>query len=352
MIARKRCSMGACCAVAGLLAAGCGPAGGPGDLRAGDGEPVSRLPSWDSTDQVETAEPEVLPETHFSAGRLHETRGRLALATEQYRLAIGLRPGYVEAHNRLGIVLDQLRRFAEADDAFAHAIALAANQAYLHNNLAFSYIMQRRWPDAEIELQRALELHPEFTRARVNLALVLAQQNRFDQAMTQFQLAVPLEDAYFNMGLMYQSKRRLADAARAFGTALKLNPEMVAARKRLEQLPAEVLSAAEANIAVQASPVPLAMHAGPTPGRSDRPSTQPADRALPSTDSPRSAEAALPRCLALSIETSMDTAGDPPDEPLWMSLDPLMSLDPWLSPEAWKSPDPAPGPEEFPGPPF
>ena len=326
MIAWKRLGTGAYCAWAALVMVGCGASGGAGDLRGSDGAPVSRLPSWNGS-EVEASEPEILPQTHLSAGRLHESHGRLARATEQYQLAIGLRPDAVEAYNRLGIVLDQLSRFTEADDAFARAIELAPDQAYLHNNLGFSYMMQHRLEEAEVELARALELHPEFARAHVNLALVLARQERFDEAMTQFQLALPLEDAHFNMGLMYQSKRRLADAARAFKTALALEPEMVAARRHLAKLPPDVVSAAEPFTTVQASPVPDQAQAAHAPAKSQRPSTQPANTASPGTDSPRRAEPAAPECLSLSIETTMDEADGQSSEPLWMSFDSLLSLD-------------------------
>ena len=46
--------------------------------------------------------------------------------------------------------------------------------------------------------------------------MALAQQERFDEAMKHFLTVVPMEDAWFNIGLMYQSKSRPAEAARAF----------------------------------------------------------------------------------------------------------------------------------------
>ena len=189
--------------------------------------------------------PTIQPETYLAAGRLHETQGRLVKAAEQYRLAVASKPDWVEASNRLGIVLDRLGRFKEADEVFAKAIRLAPDKAHLHNNLAFSYILQQRWREAEISLTKAIEINPAMTRARVNLAMVVAQQGRFDEAFTQFKTVLPIEDAHYNMGLMYQSKRLNVEAARSFKAALKANPKLVAAQQRLDALPKDVVSQAE-----------------------------------------------------------------------------------------------------------
>jgi Flp pilus assembly protein TadD len=226
-----------------LAAVGCHSARQDAAFQASS-QTMSRLPA-DVSLLAEARSPEILPDTHVAAGRMHESQGHLARAAEQYRLAIGAQPDHVEAHNRLGIVLDQLGKFQEADQAFARAIRLAPRQAHLRNNLAFSYIMQTRWADAEAELTRALELAPEFARARVNLATVQAQQGRFEEAFENFKRVLREEDAYYNLGLMYQSKRRSAEAAQAFRQALQVNPKLVAAQKRLDLLPPGARSEAE-----------------------------------------------------------------------------------------------------------
>lgn len=287
-----------------------------GQVNQAGRQPLSKLPNNKSLDMPEIPDREILPETHMAAGRLHESQNRLARAVEQYRLAVALKPDYVEALNRLGIVLDQLGRFKEADKAFRDAIAAAPDQAYLHNNLAFSYMMQLKWRDAKDALNKALTLHPDFARARVNLAMTLAQLERFDEAMTQFQTVLSAEDAYYNMGLMYQSKRRLVDAARSFKAALELNPDMVAARKRLDMLPADIISEAERQQEAIASPAPAELDTAPAEANpSERPATQPAseetsdasEAPIAEPEAPILFESAVPFCLSLSIEEDMLT---------------------------------------------
>lgn len=243
--------------------------------------PVGRKPDLDSSTLPEARGPEVLPDTHVAAGRLHESQGHLARAVEQYRNAIALDPRQLEAHNRLGIVLDRLGSFREADECFRKAIQIAPDKPYLRNNLGFSYMMQSRWKEAEAEFLKSIELSPGFVRARVNLGMVLAQQERFDDAMAAFQQALPIEDAYYNMGLMYQARRRSVEAARAFKSALDHNPKMTAARKRLEAMPPEVLKAADdapETALASASPAPTTMPAA-LPAENANAATRPASQA-------------------------------------------------------------------------
>lgn len=327
MMARKRYTSALCIAATMWWCAGCATTAGH-DAQLGQ-KPISKLPAEaTASDNPEVQDREILPETHMAAGRLHESQNRLARAVEQYRLAVAIKPDHVEALNRLGIVLDRLGRFKEADKAFRDAIAAAPDQAYLHNNLAFSCIMQLNWREAEIVLTKALELKPDFARARVNLAMALAQQERFDEALTQFQTVLPAEDAYYNMGLMYQSKHQLVDAARSFKAALELNPQMIAARKRLEMLPADVVSEAERQLEAIASPAPAELASDESADPSERPTTQPASDEP--NDSPQAynppdlaEDSAVPLCLNLSIEAGgdTDTPGPSDDGPMLLNPD-------------------------------
>ncbi len=272
MIARKRWSIGTGCLAAAMLwATGCESM----NLQTGGAKPAqdpfSQLPADEGPLTEDGISAEILPETHVAAGRLHESQGRLERAAEQYQLALEASPADLTALNRLGIVLDRLGRFRQADETFAKAIAVAPNEAHLHNNLAFSHIMQNRWRDAERELNKALEIHPGFTRARVNLGMVLAQQARYDEALAQCEQAVARADAWYNMGLMYQSKERPLEAAMAFKTALALNPELIAARKRLAVLPTDIVGQAEANIEALASPPAAVASADKPADQTDRP---------------------------------------------------------------------------------
>lgn len=190
----------------------------------------------DSSTSNERPSPKVLPATYYAAGKLFEKQGQLEQAARKYSEAITVNHEYLAAYNRLGIVLTQLGRFDKADEALIRAIELAPDRAFLRNNLAFSYILQKRWADAEAELVNALHLNPNFVRARVNMGMVQAKQSRFADAFGTFRTVLPEADAYYNMGMLFNSLQRFRDAAAAFERAKMLQPAMTSAQTQLDAL--------------------------------------------------------------------------------------------------------------------
>ena len=94
-----------CCLAVTLWLVGCGApaASAPSEQR----DTISRLPNHELSNVAETDPADIFPQTHLAAGRLHESQNRLSRAAQQYRRAIAIQPDYVEALNRLGIVLDR-----------------------------------------------------------------------------------------------------------------------------------------------------------------------------------------------------------------------------------------------------
>ncbi len=217
---------------------------------------AAKLPGLDSLEVPESKNRQIRPETYIAAGRLHESLGRPDEAIQQYRQALQEDSRNVEALNRLGLALNRKGAFRDAEEAFSRAVILAPSRAHLWNNRAFSYILQHRWIEAEADLEKALLICPDFCRARVNLAMVLAQQGYFEEAFGRFCQALPHADAYYNMGLMYQSKDKSVEAAWAFRKALELNPRLSAAAKRLAEVSSSAVSEAKQLEQFSGSPLP------------------------------------------------------------------------------------------------
>lgn len=196
--------------------------------------------------------------TYVAAGRLHESQGRLLPAIQQYQYAAQEDPRNVEVLARIGLLNDRLGNSAAAEAAYKQALAIAPDDARLHNNLAFSYIMRKKWHQAETELNAALKLAPDFARARVNLAMTLAQMDRFDEAFDQFKKVLPLADTHYNMGLMYQSKRKTAEAAMEYKKALQADSKLVAAEEQLKRMPSAVVSEADHRLKIESEDTALA----------------------------------------------------------------------------------------------
>lgn len=229
--------------------AGCQASGGP---QSGNGAPQQNPSRNNGKQDAET--PADLPpakieaRTYLAAGRLHESQNRLVPAIEQYNHALAEDPDNVHILNRLGYLYDTIGNGAAAEKAYLEALRIEPANAVVHNNLAFSYILRQRWTEAQAALSRAIEIKPEFARARINLAMVLAQTGSFDEALRQFRMVLPPDESYYNMGLMYQSKRKAVEAAECYKRALQINAKLTAAGERLKRMPADVLGAADRRI--------------------------------------------------------------------------------------------------------
>ncbi len=95
----------------------------------------------------------LLANAHAAVGDLYLEGGAAPQAVEQYRLALGMRPQFVDIRNKLGRALLQLGQLAEA----------------------------------ETELKQALQDNPRFVAARVNLGLVYYRGGATDAAAHEWQ---------------------------------------------------------------------------------------------------------------------------------------------------------------------
>ncbi|HUU98150.1 MAG TPA: tetratricopeptide repeat protein [Phycisphaerae bacterium] len=206
---------------------------GPGDMPVQKGESVDQR---------------IAPTTYFAHGHLLERQGGFQQAVDQYRKALELKPDFVTARNRLGIALNKLGRHGEASAEFRRAIAVQPEAAYLHNNLGFSLYLEAKYSEAEATTRRALEIKASFPRARMNHALALAKLERFDEAFDELCRVGSEADAYYNMATLQTEAGRYADAAQSLNMALRLNPDLEAARQQLREI--AVLAARQETVPV------------------------------------------------------------------------------------------------------
>jgi tetratricopeptide (TPR) repeat protein len=113
----------------------------------------------------EAEPPKILPETHFAAGRLFESRGLLEKAIIQYKRAIAVNHQYAEAYHRLGVLLSMIGQRSEALGVLRRAVELQPDNAILRNDLGFEFVLSRRWTEAELR-RGACELPRRTARGR------------------------------------------------------------------------------------------------------------------------------------------------------------------------------------------
>ena len=115
----------------------------------------------------------------------------------QYQEALRLKPDYAEAHNNLGLALqDQGCMLAEAVSQYQEALRLKPDYAEAHNNLGNALKDQGQLAEAVSHYQEALRLKPDYAEAHNNLGNALKDQGQLAEAVAQYQEALRLRPDY------------------------------------------------------------------------------------------------------------------------------------------------------------
>ncbi|MFB0524478.1 MAG: tetratricopeptide repeat protein [Phycisphaerae bacterium] len=205
------------------------------------------------------------------AGNEFYRHGEADNAIEEYRNALELNPNNVEAHQKLGFLLynvkgihkdamahltkavrlDQTNARARYDLGMAllhqerfdeaikhlstalqfipHGLDKQYNLVDMHYNLGNAFLLKGDSRDAAISLSKAVYLDPNHAQARYRLALALADQDKFDQALKHYSKAVKLRPdvdtspaLHYLLAIHYAELRRFREAILSAEKALEL----------------------------------------------------------------------------------------------------------------------------------
>ena len=135
----------------------------------------------------------------------HHLNGQLDKAEKKYREAIALNPAYVEAHNNLGMILQERGRITEATAQFVKTFEICPTDARIVFNLARALSAQHQCREAVVLYRQAVALRPHFAEAHFGLGLNLAQLGEHDEAEHSFRKVLQINphdwQARINLGL-------------------------------------------------------------------------------------------------------------------------------------------------------
>jgi len=150
--------------------------------------------------------------------------------------AIQLDPGNPRAHHDLGMALLHQRRFDEAIGHLSTALQLRPqgldeqyNPVNMHYYLGQAFLLKGDSKEAQVVLSKAVSLDPNHVQARYRLALALADQGKFDQALTHYSKAVEIRPdvdtsaaLHYLLAMHYAEARRFHEAILSAQKALEL----------------------------------------------------------------------------------------------------------------------------------
>jgi len=185
--------------------------------------------------------------------RAYDLAGRTADAEITYKRAIALRPDYWDGYNSLGLFYDDHGRYDEAIAQLQKAITLTPDNAQAYSNLAAVYLDSgdpKKQPQAEAALKKSIELSPSYP-AYANLGYLYLSEKRYAEAAAACEKATELNDkdylVFANLAAAYDDLNQPDKAAAARKQALLLlehvverSPRESGAQARLANLYAQL----------------------------------------------------------------------------------------------------------------
>ena len=180
----------------------------------------------------------------FEAATALANEGNLQEAIERYKKAIGIYPGYMMAHNDLGVQYLKLRRFAEAGSQFEAAIEIDPKAFNPRLNLGIVLIQQKKYDDALDQLRFASSIDSSSPAVHLYLGIVAVDTDDLPTAETELAKTLSIGGleysiAHFHIARVQMKKGEREEAIRELEAFLSTSPrgeEAAQARQLLDQL--------------------------------------------------------------------------------------------------------------------
>jgi tetratricopeptide (TPR) repeat protein len=137
-------------------------------------------------------------------------------------------------------------KYDEAIAGFQKATETNATCFACYYNIGYNYVQKKDYDKAEASYKKAVELKPDYADAYAGLASVYNAQRKFDLAAAASAKATELSstlgggntasggaDAFYNQGVILWNGGKVAEAKKAFESAIQANPNHAEAHYQL-----------------------------------------------------------------------------------------------------------------------
>jgi superkiller protein 3 len=168
----------------------------------------------------------------YNLSLVHGWKGTLEDAEGAAKKGLKIDPKHSGLHSSLGNIYVDENKEDEALQEYHTALQLNPKDPVTRFNLGGLYFKRRELKEAEKSYVKVLELAPKDVEAAQNLAAVYILQDRMSDAEKLNKWVVKqkpkdedtLENAYFNLGLIYDRQNKLEQALNMYKLALQVAP--------------------------------------------------------------------------------------------------------------------------------
>lgn len=137
---------------------------------------------------------------------------------------------------RLAVLYDRQGDFQKAQEEYRKAVKESPRDVDLLNDMGYGYYTRGRWAESEKYLRQALLIKPDHAHAIINLGLCVGEQGRYLEALELFNKTLTPAQAQCNLGFIFTTQHKWAEAKHAYREALQLDPDIPLARAALAKL--------------------------------------------------------------------------------------------------------------------
>jgi eukaryotic-like serine/threonine-protein kinase len=170
-----------------------------------------------------------LPATHNTLANIHEASGQRDLALQEFQRVLDINPRDAGALTGLARTYENSGRLTDAETTYQKASALRPDSWDMLDELGSFYDRQGKYQQAIDQYKKALVLTPDNAQVYLNMGATYLDWGRpedlkaAEKALQQSISLHPSYPAYSNLGLLYLSLQRYAEAAAITEKALALN---------------------------------------------------------------------------------------------------------------------------------
>lgn len=179
-------------------------------------------------------------DAHNLLGVVLDQKGDLVQAEREYRVALKLNPKAVSPLANLGVLLAKTGRQAEALKTLEGVLRLSPNHQQTIINLGFLYSSMGDLPHAVEYLQKANQIQPDNYEILFKFGTTLYQTQKLEEAKKLFTsaniISPTLAEPVYFIGLIAFDQANLELAARYFENALALKPAFADANFMLGEI--------------------------------------------------------------------------------------------------------------------
>lgn len=179
---------------------------------------------------------------YYQRALVYQRINQFNAAIADYIKVISINPDSANAMFNLGLCYEKRLEHDKAIDTFNNALKIKSDDPRIYNARALSYVEKSDFKSAEDDYLKSIALDPKYQQAYFNLGTLYERQKMYNEALTQYDAAIRLgptlddpkatpEDkenileAYYRRGIIYLDLQQLDAATQDVSYVIEHDPK-------------------------------------------------------------------------------------------------------------------------------